>query len=41
LYDQETDAGENRNVAGLPAYAETVKRLSAKLHASWRACLPA
>ena len=40
LYDHEKDPQENVNVAAHPEYADTVKELSEKLRAGWRAALP-
>ena len=34
IYDQQTDPQENENVAGLPAHAETIERLSARLRSA-------
>jgi len=40
LYDHETGPREYRNLAKDPAHAETVRELSALLHAGWKAALP-
>jgi arylsulfatase A-like enzyme len=40
LYDHESDSAENLNVAGEPANAAVVKRLSAMLKAGWRGARP-
>lgn len=41
LYDHATDPQENVNVAGVPANAELVERLTAQLRRGWRGALPA
>ena len=40
LYDNRRDPRENRNLADLPAYADRVQELSARLAAGWRAARP-
>ena len=40
LYDNRRDPQENRNLADLPAYADRVQELSARLAAGWRAARP-
>jgi iduronate 2-sulfatase len=40
LYDHQTDPHENKNLAGDPAHAETVKAMTALLDAGWRGALP-
>lgn len=40
LYDHQTDAQENQNLAGRPENAALVKELTAKLETGWKAALP-
>lgn len=40
LYDHKVDSQENVNLAGRPEHKELVAKLSAQLHAGWRAALP-
>ena len=40
LYDHRTDPGENVNLADLAEHTDTVKELTAQLHAGWKAAKP-
>jgi hypothetical protein len=40
LYDQQSDSGENTNLAAQPEYREIMQVLSQRLQAGWRAALP-
>ena len=40
LYDHQTDAGENQNIADRPENSPLVQRLSAQLQAGWEAAVP-
>ena len=41
LYDHQTDPAENKNLAGDPALAETIKKLDAIHEAGWKGARPA
>ena len=41
LYDHGADPAENTNVAHAPEHSALVQKLSAMLHAGWRAASPA
>jgi hypothetical protein len=41
LYDHQTDPQENINLAGVPANAALVAKLTAQWRAGWRGALPA
>ena len=40
LYDLQTDPGETTNLAHDPDYADTVKELTTRLRAGWKAATP-